>query len=273
MADLISLRTRFDRLDGSGNAGHRQYDFLMRRTEHESEQLSGTVTGQLGQLGQLERELQSQRQFVSDTAHELRTPIAGLRVQLEEAQLHPEQSSLPNVLARALSDVDRLERIVSDLLLLARLGAGALPAREKVDLAELVETEVSRRVVDRIAVRLRLERETIIDAVGVQIGRVLTNLLDNAQLHAERTVEIEVCRNGDCAELAVTDDGEGVAEADRERIFKRFTRLAAGRSRDTGGTGLGLAIARDIARAHHGTLRAEASTGGGARFVLRLPLA
>ncbi|MBC6470200.1 hypothetical protein HKK74_32625 [Actinomadura alba] len=245
----------------------------MRRTEHESEQLSGTVTGQLGQLGQLERELQSQRQFVSDTAHELRTPIAGLRVQLEEAQLHPEQSSLPNVLARALSDVDRLERIVSDLLLLARLGAGALPAREKVDLAELVETEVSRRVVDRIAVRLRLERETIIDAVGVQIGRVLTNLLDNAQLHAERTVEIEVCRNGDCAELAVTDDGEGVAEADRERIFKRFTRLAAGRSRDTGGTGLGLAIARDIARAHHGTLRAEASTGGGARFVLRLPLA
>jgi signal transduction histidine kinase len=269
MADLISLRTRFDRLDGSGNDGHRTHNIPMTRTEHESEPLSGTVTGPLEQL---ERELQRQRQFVSDTAHELRTPIAGLRVQLEEAQLHPEQSSLPNVLARALSDVDRLEKIVSDLLLLARLGAGALPAREKVDLAELVETEVSRRV-DRIAVRLRLERETIINAVRVQIGRALTNLVNNAQLHAEQTVEIEVCRNGDCAELAVTDDGGGVAEADRERIFERFTRLSASRSRDCRGTGLGLAIARDIAHAHHGTLRAEASASGGARFVLRLPLA
>jgi anti-sigma regulatory factor (Ser/Thr protein kinase) len=111
-----------------------------------------------------------------------------------------------------------------------------------------------------------------VNAVSTQISRVITNLLDNAQRHAEQTVQIQVSRKGDSAELAVTDDGDGIAEADRERIFQRFTRLGAARSRDHKGTGLGLAIARDIAQAHFGTLQVEDSAGG-ARFVLRLPLA
>jgi signal transduction histidine kinase len=112
-----------------------------------------------------------------------------------------------------------------------------------------------------------------VNAIPTQIGRVLNNLLDNAQRHAKHMVRIEVHRNGSHAEMAVTDDGEGIPEADRERIFQRFTRLDASRSRDQGGTGLGLAIARDIVEAHEGSIRVEESPEGGARFVVHLPLA
>ncbi len=106
-----------------------------------------------------------------------------------------------------------------------------------------------------------------------QLGRVLANLLDNAGRHARERVVVTVRREGAWAVLGVDDDGEGVAEADRERIFERFVRLDAARSRDDGGAGLGLAIARDVAVRHGGTLTAGEAPTGGARFELRLPLA
>jgi signal transduction histidine kinase len=217
------------------------------------------------------RALDQQRKFTSDASHELRTPLAGLRAELEEAQLHPDQTDLPDLLTRALRDVDRLQAIISDLLLLAQLEATSPEGQETLDLAELVEDELSRRK-DRYEVVLRLEPCVIVNAVRIQIGRVLTNVLDNAQRHARKTVHIEVRRAGGNAELTVADDGEGIAVPDRERIFDRFTRLDAARSRDSGGTGLGLAIARDIAEAHHGTLQVGDSTLGGACFALRLHL-
>lgn len=228
--------------------------------------------GELGEVRRLEQEIRQEWRFASDVSHELRSPIAGLRVQLEEARLYPDETSLHDVLVRALSDVARLEAIVADLLLLARVEGNTPRALEKVDLAELVLAEVSRRT-DRLTRELRLEPGVTVNANRAQIGRVLTNLLDNAQRHAERMVEVEVRRNGDGAELAVVDDGAGIAKDDREKIFERFTRLRAGRDRDGGGTGLGLAISRDIAHAHSGTLQVEDSAMGGARFALRLPLA
>jgi signal transduction histidine kinase len=238
--------------------------------------LAGTVNSTLRRLerakGRVEKALDQQRQFAADASHELRTPLAGLRMQLEEAQLYPDEVSVHDVLDHALNDVDRLQAITTDLLLLARVGATTPSALERVDLAELAEVDVSRRM-DGIEVRLGLEGGVMVDVVRAQISRVLSNLLDNAQRHARRTVQIEVRRDGDHAELAVSDDGAGVTEADRERIFERFSRLDAARSRDTGGTGLGLAIARDIACAHNGTLSVGDSPLGGARFVLRLPLA
>ncbi|WP_433445340.1 sensor histidine kinase [Nonomuraea sp. CA-141351] len=98
-------------------------------------------------------------------------------------------------------------------------------------------------------------------------------MLDNAQRHAQRMVEVRVSRTGGSAEMTVADDGEGIVKSERERIFQRFTRLDAARRIDHKGTGLGLAIARDIAQAHMGTLHATESATGGACFVLRLPLA
>ncbi|MBC6471402.1 sensor histidine kinase, partial [Actinomadura alba] len=235
--------------------------------------LARTVNGTLGRLeraqGRLERALEQQRQFASDASHELRTPLAGLRMQLEEAQLYPDETSAREVLDSALGAVDRLQALTTDLLLLTRVGTtpGAL---ERVDLAELAAVEASRRM--ERPVGLALERAVMVEVVRAQISRVLANLLDNAQRHAKSAIRVQVRGQGEHAELSVDDDGTGIAETDRERIFERFTRLDAARSRDSGGTGLGLAIAKGIAHAHNGTLHVEDSPMGGARFILRLPL-
>ncbi|WP_436763472.1 sensor histidine kinase [Streptosporangium sp. V21-05] len=223
-------------------------------------------------LARLEGAMERQRQFTADASHELRTPLAGLRAQLEEAQLHPDETDLSDLLAHSLSDLDRLQSIIADLLLLAKLESNPSKLRERIDLATLVRAEISRRA-DPRKVRLVLASEVPVDAVHSQIGRAVTNLLDNAERHARESVLVEVRANGDGAEVIVDDDGEGVAEADRGRIFERFARLDAARSRDRGGTGLGLAIARGIAQAHDGTLRVGTAPSGGARFVLRLPVA
>lgn len=216
--------------------------------------------------------LAQQRQFAADASHELRTPLAGLRAQLEEAQLHPGETDLPELLNAALRDVGRLEAIIADLLLLARVADSALNEREPVDLAETVRAEVGRQV-GGLEVRLRLEPGVIVNAIADQIGLLLANLLHNAQRHANHTIEVWLRRTDTHAELLVCDDGAGVAAQDRERIFECFARLDKARSRDFGGTGLGLAIAHGIAHAHQGTLQVEDVCGDGACFVLRLPLA
>ncbi|WP_424531319.1 sensor histidine kinase [Sphaerisporangium viridialbum] len=218
----------------------------------------------------LERLLDQQRQFIADASHELCTPVAGLRAQLEEAQLHPDQTDLISLLDRALGDVNRLQQIVTDLLVLARLKTGEPVERERVDLGELVQTQLHPERFRR-AVRLRLDPQVTVEAVRGQLARVFAGLMDNAERYARSTVQIQVRLDGEVAELTVADDGEGIAEADRERVFEPFTRLDTARSRDRGGAGLGLTIARDIAQAHHGTLTVEESSSGGARFVLRLP--
>ena len=105
-----------------------------------------------------------------------------------------------------------------------------------------------------------------------QVGRLVANLLDNAQRHARSAVTVSVRRAGERAVVEVADDGEGVPEDDRERVFERFVRLDAARSRDDGGAGLGLAIARDVAVRHGGTLTVREATAGGALFELRLPV-
>jgi signal transduction histidine kinase len=219
---------------------------------------------------------EQQCRFAADAAHELCTPVAALRVELEEARLHPEETDLSELLDRALGNVDRLQTIVTDLLTLARAQSAAPIDRQRVDLAELVHVEVSRHG-DRYETSVLPVAEgdpgVVVDADRFQLRRVLAILLDNAYRHARSSIRVQVRLDGEAAELSVTDDGQGVAVADRERIFQPFARLDAARDRRHGGAGLGLSIAREIIRSHGGTLGVDGSAAGGARFVVRLPAA
>ncbi|MFA1542795.1 sensor histidine kinase [Actinomadura monticuli] len=220
-------------------------------------------------LDRLADVMSRQRAFVADVSHELRSPLTGLRAQLEVALEHPEDEDWPAVARAALGDADRLQGIVSDLLILAKLGAGVEVERERVDLGELVRAEARRRV-RRVPVEVEAAVGVTARVTPHHLVRVLTNLLDNAERHARSRVWVTVEAEGREAVLEVRDDGSGIAPEDRERIFWRFHRLPEGRARDAAGTGLGLTISRDIARAHGGTLVA-ADSDQGARFVLRIP--
>ncbi|MCW7986825.1 histidine kinase [Streptomyces platensis subsp. clarensis] len=216
-------------------------------------------------LAALESSVERQRRFVADASHELRSPIASLRTQLEVGVAHPELLDVPG----AVEDTVRLQRLAADLLLLARLDAGERPAGARVDLAAMVREESSQRIADRIPVRAGELASAEVAGSRGQLGRVLGNLLDNAQRHAVSSVRVAVVREGEWAVLRVEDDGPGVPESERERIFERFVRLDDARARDDGGAGLGLAIARDVAVRHGGSLAVRT----GSVFELRLPVA
>ncbi|MEV6393319.1 HAMP domain-containing sensor histidine kinase [Streptomyces sp. NPDC051907] len=220
-------------------------------------------------LSALEASVERQRRFVADASHELRSPIASLRTQLEVGAAHPELLDVPG----AVADTVRLQQLAADLLLLARLDAGERPGRSRLDLAALVREEVSQRTGDRVPASVDAVEGLEAEGSRGQLTRVLGNLLDNAQRHAREAVAVSVRRDGDRVVLAVADDGDGVPEDERERIFERFVRLDDARARDDGGAGLGLAIARDVARRHGGTLTVGRSPAGGALFELALPAA
>ncbi|MEN3540338.1 HAMP domain-containing sensor histidine kinase [Microbispora sp. ZYX-F-249] len=220
--------------------------------------------------GRTLRPVEQQFRLASVTSHELRTPIAGLRVHLEEALLYPDHVAAHDAIRGALSATGRLEAIVQDVLATAGQHGGRPAPPEPIDLGALVTEEVQAHP-GRTPVEVHVTGDVWVHASRVQLARVMSNLLSNARRHAATGVTVRVGSAGGDAVVTVTDDGNGIAPADRERVFERFTRLDEGRRRDAGGTGLGLAISRDIARAHRGTLRIEDSPRG-ARFVLRLPL-
>jgi signal transduction histidine kinase len=194
-----------------------------------------------------------------------------MRAQLEEAMLHPDEADWPRTAVALLSSLDRLQAIVTDLLTLAKLDAGAPGLGADVDLAELVEEELARRPPGKL-VELDLRPAVVVTGDPLRLTRLLANLLDNAERHAESTITVIVDERDGWGVLEVLDDGAGIAPDQRENVFRRFTRLDASRNRDAGGTGLGLPIAREIARAHGGTLTVEDSDTG-ARFVLQIPRA
>ncbi|MFB9836347.1 sensor histidine kinase [Actinoallomurus acaciae] len=244
---------------------HRRVSVPPRRDE-----FSSLVEAVNATLDRLEAAVEQQRRLVSDVSHDLRSPIAGLRAELEAALIDPEGTDLRSALRRTLKNTERLQNIVTELLVLARREAG-LPGRtERVDLGELAEREVARRP-RRISAKVAAEPGVIARVNDVDVGRVLTNLLDNAARHADSEVIVTVRRERDAAVVEIFNDGEAIAPEDRERIFERFIRLPASRKRDSGGTGLGLAISRDIADAYGGSLEL-ADDDLGTRFVLTLPL-
>ncbi len=213
-----------------------------------------------------------QRSFVADAAHELRSPLASMRTQLEIAQRLGEAGELSTDL---LADVDRLTRLVEDLLLLARADADAPPpARiDHIFAAELV-SEIAAGYADApIVVRTAVLADGAEAAASSgELRRAVTNLVDNALRHARTTVELSVSVADDQLVIAVTDDGPGIPVAQRERVFDRFTRLDDARDRDAGGTGLGLAIVRELVRRAGGTVD-FGSDPDVSRAEIRLPLA
>jgi signal transduction histidine kinase len=218
-------------------------------------------------LGRVHRAVEDTRRFVADASHELRSPLAALRAELEIALSHPHLADWPTVVKAALEDAERLQELTTDLLLLARLDADALDKQDTVDLTAVVRREVSRRGM----VTLEADDHVLVPGRRAQLSRLLGNLLDNAERHAGTAVIVRL-RGGPAATLEVIDDGPGIPEADRERVFDRFTRLDEARTRAAGGAGLGLAIARRIATRHDGTLEATDAEGyRGIRFVATIP--
>jgi signal transduction histidine kinase len=220
-------------------------------------------------LDQQEAARTRQRAFVADAAHELRSPLANLRVQLEVAQHHGEAATPDDLIA----DLDRLTRLVDDLLLLARADASAsVLTFTEVELDELAREVAGRYRTARVPVTVSAApygpQWTLGDPVALQ--RVLANLLDNAVLHAHHCVTMTVTRSPEHTLVTVTDDGPGIPAADRERVFGRFTRLDHARTRDEGGSGLGLAIVRDLITRHHGTIELD-DANPGLKVTVRLP--
>lgn len=219
-------------------------------------------------LSRLETAVSRQREFAAVVSHELKSPLTGLRTELEEALLYP-QVDARQAIARSLAAADRMHQIIDELLAFARL-RNAPCAPEPVDLGALVRAEAAARTTG-VPVHAKIEPGLRVLGNRVQLASVVTNLLVNAQRHATRQVDVTAKRAGAQALVTVVDDGDGVATEDRERIFEPFVRLEAGRRLDPGGSGLGLALCRAIVAAHDGSLRVEDSPRG-ARFVLRLPL-
>ncbi len=215
-------------------------------------------------LNRLEQAAVRQRSFVEDAAHELRSPISVLRATVEAARAYPDVWTHGELAADLEPEVLRMQSLVDDLLLLARVGA--TPARRsQQDLLVLVEDAVNGAARPGPEVEIRGTGSAYVDAAAAT--RVVRNLVENASRHARSRVRITVKDGG----IVVEDDGEGIAAGDRERVFERFVRLDEAREREAGGSGLGLAIVREIARDHGGDVLLGVSDLGGLSATVVLP--
>jgi signal transduction histidine kinase len=230
--------------------------------------LAGTMNQMLERL---EAASARQRSFVSDASHELRSPVTTIQATLEVALRNRDRIDWPGVAQQVLQEDERMERVVTDLLELARVEetSDIIDRAPVVDLEDVVLEEVPR--VRQHAVRTERVSAGRVRGRREQLARVVRNLLDNADRHANTVVGVALSSSNGTVDLVVEDDGPGIPEADRERIFDRFTRLDEGRTRDIGGAGIGLAMVRAIVERHGGTVRAGSAATGGARFVVSLP--
>lgn len=223
-------------------------------------------------LARLEASSERQRRLVADVSHELRNPLAALKAQLEVAVEHPGGTG-PSMLAGSIAEVDRMSLLVEDLLTLARFDEGMQKLHlSEVDVDELVLAEAGRLELDgRVEISLQGVGAARVLGDEAKLARVVRNLSDNALRYAKARVSFSVAEEGSWCVLSVADDGPGIPEPDRQRIFERFVRLETARSHEGAGAGLGLAIVRETVAAHGGQVWAEDARPG-ARFVVRLPL-
>jgi two-component system OmpR family sensor kinase len=253
---------------------------LSRRVEHPDPQ---TEVGRVGtalntMLDRIEASDRRLRRFVADASHELRTPLAAVRAYAE--LFGRGAASRPEDLERSMTGItreaERMSLLVDDLLLLARLDEGRPLEREPVDLAELVAVAVdaAKAVEPDRPISIELEPAAIVGDRD-RLRQALDNLLANVRAHTPplTPVSVELRRVNGVARLAVADHGPGLTEEQAARIFERFYRADSSRSRASGGVGLGLSIVAAVVEAQGGSVATEPTDGGGATFVVTLPLA
>ena len=224
-------------------------------------------------LERLEQAQHRQRRLVSDASHELRSPATAIRQHAELALAHPASTSAEELARVTLTEGQRLEQLVEQMLWLARTDETTSALRQRtIDLDDLVLEEASRvRATSSTRVSTALVSGGQVRGDPMMLRRVAANLLDNAVGHARDEVRVALFEDGDDVVLRVDDDGPGIALADRDRVLERFVRLDEARSRQRGGAGLGLAIVRGVVEAHGGTVLVGESDLGGARFDVVLP--
>jgi len=225
------------------------------------------------------RSEERQRQFLADASHELRTPLASIRGYAELFRLGAARDprALERAMARIESDAARMGVLVDGLLALARLDQVPESERVLIELGEVAAQAVADAQAMAPEREIRLVSHETVQVVGDADGlrRVLANLLSNALTHtpADAPVEVGVERRGAQAVVSVSDRGPGLPPGSEERVFERFWRANGGRTRGTGGSGLGLAIVREIVSTHGGSVSAANRPGGGAEFIVCLPVA
>jgi signal transduction histidine kinase len=265
---VSALRRGADDITATGRIASR---LPVPQSRDETYRLAVTLNAMLDRL---EATTSGQRRFVGDAAHELRSPIASLRTQFEVASMLGPENDWSEVIADAMVDLNRLSRLVDDLLALARSdeNGSELRRREPVDLAQLAGEVVTGYATAGVNVECRPgDRPPQVTGDADALRRVVVNLVDNAVRHAAGRVEVDVQTDRAEAVLTVADDGPGIPADQREAVFDRFVRLDSARARDTGGTGLGLSIVREIVTAHGGTVQLTDNQPG-ALVTVRLPL-
>jgi signal transduction histidine kinase len=232
--------------------GNDEVAFLAHRFNHAAERV--------------ENLLKANKSLLANASHELRSPLARIRMGLE--LMDPEPS--PRSRAEITRNIAELDQLVDEILLASRLDAREtdIGTVETVDLTGLAAEESARAGADLDAPQS--QHTLVVEGVAKLLRRAIRNLLENARRYSSGPVTVVVARRGEQAEVRVCDRGPGVPPAERERIFEPFYRLRGASERE-GGVGLGLALVRSIAQRHHGTAHCEDNPGGGACFVLTLP--
>ena len=223
-------------------------------------------------LDRIDEGARRQREFIGDASHELRTPIATIRTQLEVALSHPEKVDWIKLAGDANAEVLRMQRLVEDLLRIARLDDSPkerLKRGQEVDLDDIVREESA--ALHEAKVGLSGVSPVRVRGAEQDLRRIVRNLLENAERYGRGRVEVSLCQTGDQARLEIEDDGPGIPVKDRDRVFERFTRMEESRSRSGGGAGLGLSLTRGLVEAHGGKVEIGSARIGGARVVVTLP--
>ena len=239
-------------------------------SDDEVGRLADTLNGLLDRLDAAARR---ERRFAADASHELRSPLAAARTQLEVGLAYPGATDWAETARDVLVEIERLERLSGDLLRMAKHDAGAGRRDAPLDLATLVDEQLRSQAASTVLVEIEVPTEALpVRGDHELLVRVVRNLFSNANRHAESRIVISSERVGHDAVLHIANDGPSIPADQREHIFEPFARLDDARTGDEGGAGLGLSIARHIAEDHGGTLECN-TVPSGAMFTLRLPLA